>query len=243
MNARAIILAAGRGSRLGALTADRPKCLLAVGGQPLLLWQLRALRGAGIEEIAIVTGYRREWLTSFGLTEFHNPQWQHTNMVSSLECASPWLEQGPCIVSYSDIFYHRTAVSALLQSVAPLALTFDPHWQALWERRFGDPLFDAETFRRNADGSLAEIGGRATSLSEVQGQYMGLLLFRPEAWAALGAFRRRLDPELRARMHLTGSLQGLLDQGGLRIDAVPYEGVWGEVDGEQDLQAYQDTEF
>lgn len=243
MNTRAIILAAGRGSRLGALTAEGPKCLLEVGGQALLQWQLRALRGAGIEEIAIVTGYRRERLASFGLTEFHNPRWQHTNMVSSLECASPWLENGPCIVSYSDIFYHSAAVSALLQSAAALALTYDPHWQALWERRFGDPLADAETFRRHADGSLAEIGGRPRSLSEVEGQYMGLLLFRPEAWAALGAFRRRLDPELRARMHFTGSLQGLLEQGGLRIEALPYEGVWGEVDNEQDLRAYQGIEF
>jgi choline kinase len=243
MKTRAVILAAGRGSRLGVLTAERPKCLLEVGGEPLLHWQLRALRGAGIEDIAIVTGYRRDLLASAGLVEFHNPRWRHTNMVSSLECASPWLAQGPCIVSYSDIFYHSEAVSALLRSEAPIALTYDPHWHALWERRFDDPLLDAETFRRNADGSLAEIGGRPKTLAEVEGQYMGLLLFRPQAWAALQAFRDRLDPELRAQMHLTGTLRGLLEQGQLKIDALPYLGVWGEVDGERDLSVYQGVVF
>ena len=46
---KAIILAAGRGSRLLSLTEDRPKCLVEAGGKPLLAWQIEALRGAGIQ--------------------------------------------------------------------------------------------------------------------------------------------------------------------------------------------------
>ncbi|MFZ9450262.1 MAG: NTP transferase domain-containing protein, partial [Alphaproteobacteria bacterium] len=63
---RAIILAAGRGSRMRQLTDERPKCLVPLRGRPLLEWQLEALRGAGIREIGIVTGYRREMLASRG---------------------------------------------------------------------------------------------------------------------------------------------------------------------------------
>ena len=102
---RAIILAAGRGSRMKSLTDERPKCLVELRGKPLLEWQLWALRDAGINEIAIVTGYKRELLAERGLVEFFNPRWAETNMVSSLACAEAWLVADTCIVSYADIFY------------------------------------------------------------------------------------------------------------------------------------------
>ena len=57
---KAIILAAGRGRRMGRMTRSLPKCLLKIGGMTLLDRQIHALRGAGIREIGIVTGYRRE---------------------------------------------------------------------------------------------------------------------------------------------------------------------------------------
>ena len=59
---KAIILAAGRGSRMKNLTDEKPKCLAKLRGKPLLEWQLTSLREAGIEDIAIVTGYKRELL-------------------------------------------------------------------------------------------------------------------------------------------------------------------------------------
>ena len=149
---RAIILAAGRGSRMKALTSDKPKCLVELRGHSLLELQLDALREGGVSEIGIVTGYRRELLANLGLVEFHNPRWDETNMVSSLECAGAWLEAGPCIVSYSDIFYSADAVRSLINCPALLAVTYDPTWLALWTRRFGDPLLDAETFLRSTAG-------------------------------------------------------------------------------------------
>ena len=55
---RAIILAAGKGSRLLPLTADRPKCLIELNGRSLLEWQLDCLFEAGIAEMVVVTGFR-----------------------------------------------------------------------------------------------------------------------------------------------------------------------------------------
>ena len=115
---KAIILAAGRGTRMKELTDDRPKCLVKLRGRALLDLQLEALREAGIEKIAVVTGYRREMLASRGLTEFYNSRWAETNMVSSLACAEDWLKLEPCIVSYSDIFYDSYAVKSLMKSGA-----------------------------------------------------------------------------------------------------------------------------
>lgn len=235
---KAIILAAGRGSRMKDLTDDRPKCLIELRGRPLLDWQLAALREAGIEEIAIVTGYRRELLAGRGLAEFHNPRWAETQMVSSLACAESWLTAEPCIVSYSDIFYHSTAVQSLMACPAALAVTYDPNWLDLWTRRFGNPLLDAESFRLTPSHTLAEIGHRPRAIEEVQGQYMGLLRFTPAGWAEVARIRATLSPEQRDRMHMTGTLQQVIEARRIAIAAIVYEGEWGEVDSAEDLAGY-----
>jgi choline kinase len=235
---KAIILAAGRGSRMKNLTEERPKCLVELRGKPLLDWQLQALREAGITEIAIVTGYRRELLAGHGLVEFHNPRWAETNMVSSLACAAKWLEAEPCVVSYSDIFYNACAVTGLMNCPAKLAVTYDANWRALWERRFGDPLLDAETFRLNADGTLTEIGNKPQTIEEVEGQYMGLLRLTPEGWGEIVRIRSILPAEQCDRMHMTGTLQMVIEAGRVPVVAVPYREEWGEVDSADDLAAY-----
>jgi len=236
---KAIILAAGRGSRMKDLTDERPKCLVELRGKPLLEWQLEALREAGISEIAIVTGYKRELLVNCGLTEFHNPRWTETQMVSSLVCAQEWLQMEPCIVSYSDIFYDAKAVVSLINCQADVALTYDPNWLELWEKRFGNPLVDAETFRLNTDQTLAEIGNKPKSVNEVQGQYMGLLRFTPEGWAQVLRIRAKMTPTECDRMHMTGTLQKVIEAGAVPVHAVPCEAEWGEVDSADDLAVYQ----
>jgi len=236
---KAIILAAGRGSRMKDLTEACPKCLVKLRGRPLLAWQLEALHQAGINDIALVTGYKREMLAGFGLTEFHNPRWHQTQMLASLACAEPWLLQEPCIVSYSDIFYEHAGVESLMQTPAELAVTFDPNWLAQWTQRFGDPLLDAETFRLHADGTLAEIGNKPQSLNQIEGQYMGLLRFTPQAWQRVNSLVEKLPPPERDRLHMTGLLQKLIEQGQMPIAAIPYLQAWGEVDTEQDLNVHE----
>jgi choline kinase len=236
---KAIILAAGRGSRMKSLTDERPKCLVELRGKPLLEWQLESLRAAGISDIAVVTGYKRELLAGRGLSEFHNPRWAETNMVSSLACAESWLQGEPCIVSYSDIFYSPVAVQSLINCEATLAVTYDPNWLQLWTERFGDPLLDAETFRLSATHTLAEIGNKPQSVDDVQGQYMGLLRFTPEGWAEVVRLRAELSPQQRDSMHMTNTLQRVIDAGRVPIEAVAYTGEWGEVDSSEDLSVYQ----
>lgn len=235
---KAIILAAGRGSRMKNLTDKRPKCLVELKGKSLLNLQIEALQVAGIMEIAIVTGYKRELLAEFGLVEFHNQRWAETNMVSSLACAHDWLEAEPCIVSYSDIFYSPTAVKSLMDCHASLAVTYDPNWLELWTKRFGDPLLDAETFRLTPERTLAEIGNKPKSVTEVQGQYMGLLRFTPEGWAEVVQIRSGLTSEQCDKMHLTGTLQLVIEADRTVISALAYEGVWSEFDSQSDIVNY-----
>jgi choline kinase len=236
---KAIILAAGRGSRMKSKTDDNPKCLVKLDGEALLDRQLRALRDGGADQIAIVTGYRGEMLEGRADATFHNPRWSETNMVSSLATASDWLEREPVIISYSDIFYDPSAVEALRDCDADIAITFDRHWERLWEARFDDPLLDAETFRTDGDGRLVEIGGKPRSTDEIKGQYMGLLRFSPAGWAEFQAMREELDDAARDKLDMTSALQNVIRRGRVPIAALPYEATWGEIDSEDDLAVYE----
>jgi len=235
---KAIILAAGRGSRMESMTDERPKCLVELNGETLLEKQLKALRAAGITEIGIVTGYKQEMLKKYGLVEFHNPLWAESQMVCSLACASDWLENAPCIVSYSDIFYEPSAVRLLIGSDGDLAITYDPYWLKLWTERFGDPLLDAETFKLNNDGSLEDIGNKPKTVEEVQGQYMGLLKFTPAGWNKIQDIRSNMEEHDLKTVHMTGIMQILIKKFNFSIIANKYLGAWGEVDSRDDLIYY-----
>ena len=235
---RAVILAAGRGSRLGALTYEKPKCLVEVAGRTLLSLQCAALRQAGIARIGIVTGYHGEHLTDLGLELFSNPRWATTNMVVSLTRAAPWLRQEPCIISYADIFYLPASVRRLAESEDDLAIAYDPAWRRLWEKRFADPLADAETFKIDTESWIQSIGARPSTLEEVEGQYMGLLRFTPEGWHGVEAHLATLSPETVGRLDMTGMLMQLISRG-RRIRGVAIDEPWGEVDCVSDLALYE----
>jgi len=237
MTTRALILAAGRGSRLGNLTLDRPKCLTVLAGRTLLDWQLAALRGAGIEDIAIVTGYRSELLEGRGLRTIHNPRWTETNMVASAVCAANWLEAGATVISYSDIVYGPAVVRRLLESPDDVAITFDRAWLTLWSLRFDEPLSDAETFRED-HGRLVAIGARPGALADVQGQYMGLLRCTPAGWERARTTWESEPRDRRDRLDMTGLLQRLLGRSE-RIGTVGVDGGWCEVDSAEDLRRYE----
>jgi L-glutamine-phosphate cytidylyltransferase len=235
---RAVILAAGRGSRLGPLSDDRPKCLVELAHQPLLGRQVAALCGAGVSKIGIVRGYLGNMIDVQDATYFENPRWAETNMVMSLVAAASWLQSGPVLISYADIFYGRDVVRELAASSGDLAVAYDRSWRSLWNRRFVDPLSDAETFRTDADGNLIDIGRRTTRMDDIEGQYMGLLKFTPPAWLAVQAVLDAVDQKTRDRMDMTTLLRTLLDTG-FPIATVGITGQWGEIDSSGDLELYE----
>jgi L-glutamine-phosphate cytidylyltransferase len=237
---RAVILAAGRGRRMGQLGGDRPKCLVKLAGKPLIERQIAALRRGGVDEIGVVRGYRAEMIDFPGLSYFANERWAETNMVTSLAAAASWLRSGPVIVSYGDIFYRRELVRGLAGSPGPLVICYDRAWRRLWTRRFADPLADAETFRINAAGQLLEIGGKTTRIEDIEGQYMGLLKFTPPAWSAVEALLDTLDAPVRNRLDMTGLLRRLLARKQLSIVTLGTSGQWGEIDNSQDVALYQE---
>lgn len=233
---KAIILAAGRGSRLGSLTEHKPKPLTILAGKSLLEWQMMALEGAGVSEISLVTGYCAEALANYGRTCHHNSRWQETNMVRSLLCASATLAEDTHIISYGDIVYRPDFVRRLMDLDANIAITFDTRWFELWSARFEDPLLDAESFR-HSDGQLLSIGDKVLDVADIQGQYMGLLKFTPAGWRAVCSLVATLDEVVLDRLDMTSLLQRLLNSG-QSIAVVPIDGGWVEVDEPQDITLY-----
>ena len=232
---KGIILAAGRGRRMGNLTEDNPKCLLKFKGKPLIEWQILAMKKAGILEIGIVTGYKKELLEQYGLHCFHNPEWEKTQMVESLFCAEVWLRSTTCIVSYSDIFYTPKAIVSLKNSLGPIAITYDKNWLQLWTKRFKKPLDDAETFKIDTNGKVLEIGNKTNDPSEIMGQYMGLLKLSPESWPEMNQIRSALSKSENQSLQMTQLLQKIIHKKALNVTGVAYSQKWYEIDSAQDL--------
>ena len=109
---KAVILAAGKGSRLKDLTNDTPKCMIDVLGQPLIDRTISALIGCGVTEIVIVAGYQHEKLTGHLKKRFHNvrltfilnPEYQTKENIYSLYLTIPYLADDDVLLLNSDIF-------------------------------------------------------------------------------------------------------------------------------------------
>ena len=231
---RALILAAGRGSRLGSLTQEKPKAFVNFLGQSLLDRAITTLNLARIDDLAIVTGYRSEAFSKYTLKKFHNEDWQNTNMVNSLFCADDWLIQD-CIVVYSDIFFNENIINKLKKSKSALSLAFDTNWLTNWQLRFRNPLCDLETFKLDSKGNVMEIGGKVTNLSEIEGQYMGIFKLTPKSWKEIKNFVKSLPLELSLKISITELFKLMISLNATLIKGVPNSEAWGEIDSESDL--------
>lgn len=236
---KAVILAAGRGSRLGT---DRPKGLVDLAGTPMIDRQIAVLRGAGIADIVVITGYRAELLRRDGVTTRHNAAWETTNMVESLFCAAD-LFGDDLIVAYADIVYEPRVIAALAASPHEVSVIVDRAWRPYWAARFDDPLADAESLRLDSEGRILDIGNKVARIDDIQAQYIGLTRFRGKGVAALRAARAAWDTMRRpwmerrpvAKAYMTDLLMELILRG-VAVHAVTVDGGWLEIDTPRDLE-------
>jgi len=230
---RAIILVAGRGSRLPKHLSKNPKSFLKIGKNTIIEKLIQNFFFLGISKIALVTGYKKYKFTKFKLKTFYNPKWKNTNMVYSLNKASSWLSKYNCIVSYGDIFYEKKAIENLIKDKNPLTISYDPFWKKLWDKRFSNPLSDAETFKITKNKKITEIGKKTSKIKDIQGQYMGLIKFEPKGWHN---FKKCLKKDFNNNfdnLYLTDAFQKLIEKK-FSIKASKYDGKWAEVDSQKD---------
>jgi choline kinase len=236
---KGIILAAGRGSRMGNMTLNIPKCLINLFGKPLLNYQIEALKNANIHEIGVVCGYQQNKIKDSRISlKMLNPEWETTNMVSTLLCATHWLEQDTCLVSYADIFYDSSIIQKLLATKSDIAIAYDTNFKTLWSARFENPLEDLETFIFNSDNILQDIGDPALAIEKIQGQYMGLLKITPTGWNKITNILKDFKKNALNKLDMTKLLQHLI-KNNIAIEVVPYNELWGEIDQVSDLELYE----
>jgi choline kinase len=105
---KAVIVAAGKSSRLYPRTLELPKTLLPLGNKTILQKNIDSLKKAGVSEIAIVTGYKSQQIVDFVKDEcitIYNPFFAHCNNAGSLWFAKDFVGNSPFIYSHADIAY------------------------------------------------------------------------------------------------------------------------------------------
>ena len=242
---KAIILAAGQGTRLRPLTDHKPKCLVELEGKPLLEYQLDTLRACGINDIHIVGGYCADQLRKYDITLHLNPRYAETNMVSTLFAAELVMTgDTDLIITYGDIIYETHVLKALLDCDKPIAVAVDKEWYRYWSARMDDPLADAETLRLTDVNRITELGKKPRSRDDVQGQYMGLIKVRAECVRKLAEVWHAMDRNVMYdekdfdNMYMTSFLQHLIDLD-WDVRAVFIENSWAEVDCLNDLSVIE----
>ncbi|MEX1200842.1 MAG: phosphocholine cytidylyltransferase family protein [Methylophaga sp.] len=240
-NIKAIILAAGKGTRLRPYTLDKPKCLVEVDGKSLIDRQLAIISTANIHPILMIGGYKAGMLKRPGVTVRLNPRYAETNMVWTLFSAEADLE-GDVLISYGDIVYSKDILLEIIDSDADIAVAIDLEWESYWRARNENPLDDAETLKLHSDGRIYEIGQKPHSLQDIEGQYMGLIKLSSHGVEVLkkvfsdakqgsGLLGKPVE-----QAYMTDLLQAVIDAG-YPVQSVPTTSAWVEVDTVSDLKS------
>ena len=229
---RGIILAAGRGSRLGSLIKNSHKSLLKFKKTTLLDHIINNFKKNSITKVCIVTGYNNKKLMKYKLKKFHNRYWHKTNMVYSLAKADRWLSNYNCIISYSDIFYEKKAVEILKKNKKDFVILNNKKWLKNWKSRYKNPLDDAESFKVDKNKYLIEIGNKEKKLKNIKGQYMGLIKITPKIWRLI----KKKMPEIKNKnkISLTELFNNLIKLR-FKISTAEYNNKWFEIDNKVDL--------
>lgn len=244
---KVIILAAGQGTRLRPYTDDKPKCMVALKGKPLLHHQLEALAHCGVQQadIALAAGYLQAALIAPGIVQYRNEHYASTNMVGTLFAAQDFMQAGEdLIISYGDIVYRPEVFEKLLATEGDVVVAADLDWYDLWKMRMDNPLDDAETFKMDADSRVRELGKKPNNRADAQAQYIGLIKISGHKVADFIVHYHGLDKTAYYdgkdfnNMYMTSLIQNMIDSG-WHVQAALINRGWLEVDSVEDLQAYE----
>jgi phosphoenolpyruvate phosphomutase len=232
---RCVILAASRGCELGELTRELPKCMVPVGGRPLLDKLLAQLRGEGVRDLVLVRGYGRERVAPEGVTLRDNEAWESTGELASLAAARDLLT-GDTLVSYGDVLFKRYILHELLASTAELAVVVDGSRSFAGTARPADRVrvsAPAPRFYEEAEFRLMEVRADLPD-DQADGEWIGLL-YASGAGAAL--LREGLDEIMASPAGRTAGMETLLNWLAARapVRVLYVHGDWIDIDRLADL--------
>lgn len=242
---KAIILAAGQGTRLKKYTENLPKGMLMFMGKTIIERQIEMYRKCGIDDIIIVRGYAYEKINYTNITYYTNDEYAVTNMVASLMTAKTEFNDD-IIVSYSDILFEEKMLIKMLQSKNDYVVAVDTNWQTYWKARYGRIDFDTESLSLDEYGNIIELGLENPKLETIDARYIGLLKFsnaglqhisdiweqdyneyENKSWKQSGKSIRKA--------YMTDLLQAIIESG-KTVAAEKFHNGWIEFDTDEDYE-------
>ena len=230
MTRRAIVLAAGTGTRLNPMTNGLPKCLVRFGERSLVDMQVEALLAAGVDDIVLVVGYeadqvRRHCRPLPAVRFVENPDFGSTNSIYSLWLARAFLDRETFLFN-CDIVFHPLLIERMLGGDRPNAIAVDSH----------APRVAGEmNVRIRATGAVAAIG-KDLDPSDCQAQSVQLARFDSAGARSVASEVERLVAGQRKDVFPTSAYGPLIERGEL----FAVEGgdlPWAEIDSVDDYNA------
>ena len=228
---RAVILAAGRGTRLGDLTARTPKPLLEVGRRPILVRIIDGLAAARISEIAIVTGYLGEQIereigngAASGVEVTYFRQQVPEGTARALALAREFTGRERFVFAWGDIMVRQENYRAVVRRsrLADAAIAVN---------EVDDPWAGAAVYVDNALRVRRIVEKPAQGTSTTRWNNAGFGVLGPEIWPLIDGLAPRGDEH-----NLVDAIAALVESGA-NVAACPVEGPWFDIGTPEQLQA------
>jgi UDP-N-acetylglucosamine diphosphorylase / glucose-1-phosphate thymidylyltransferase / UDP-N-acetylgalactosamine diphosphorylase / glucosamine-1-phosphate N-acetyltransferase / galactosamine-1-phosphate N-acetyltransferase len=221
---KAVILAAGRGTRMRELTADLPKPMIEVRGKPVLQHIIQGLRDAGIRESLIVVGYRADAVQNFfGDGSRYNIAIQYVTQTVQdgtgriVDLARDFAGNSPFILSYGDILVDPANYKLVVELPADV--------EAIVTVTRGEDVSKGGAVFLNEQMELVDLREKSKPGQATSPWYnAGLYAFRPSIFD----FTAKLKPSPRGEYELTDAIRDLA-QFGKKVKALELTGDWADV--------------
>ena len=241
---KALIVAAGLGSRLKGHTENTPKCMLDFGGKTLLQKQLLSYKKNGVDDISLIRGYKKNKINYKGIRYFDNDDYKDNNILNSIFYGEEAIN-GNIIISYSDILFEPFVVKRAMEADHDISVIVDVDWRDYYINRKDHPLSEAENVIFNSNNEVVKIGKIASEKEEVHGEFIGMIKLNHRGCEILRQNFHRVKkiywnkPFQRAKIfqkaYLTDMIQELVDIG-IKVHCVIIERGWKEIDTVEDYK-------
>jgi len=243
---QAVILAAGTDTQTLLPDQDRPRVMLDVKGKTILDRQVESLHEAGIRDVTIVRGYKKQQVHVAGARLVDNDRFRETGELYSLMRAEEALT-GPVVVLYGDIVFEQSVLERLLRAPADIAVVVDrsfPDLLRAGQAPTGHDLVVTDAPPEGRRFVAAEQGSRVLRIGpevrpeEAHGEFIGLTALSKTAATRLKEMHAELESrraEGLERASLTHVLQALIDRGE-PVVAVEIHKGWMEIESFDDYR-------
>lgn len=226
---QAIIMAAGKGSRLGSLTENSPKSLLEIRGKRLLDINIAMLHKYGIWDITIVTGFQDEKIIEVtngipGINLVYNPFYEFTNVIGSYYMGMKYLHDD-FIYLHADTICDITIFDEMLKADGDIVLPVDT-----------SPCDDEAMKVRLENGKIVEIT-KQMSIEDAVGEFIGIAKIKKSVIEDLNDAATKVLRDRIFTSYFEGALQRVIDMKKYDVQMIKTNGrFWGEVDFFEDYQ-------